>query len=70
MTSVLVFWVLMTFDTGTKQLHSQQFVSESACQEALAFVEQARGTYIMAKCLRDQARRGGPELHKQELVRP
>ena len=69
MFSVVAFWVLMTFDTGTKQLHSQQFVSESACQEALAFVEQARGTYIMAKCVRDQARRGAPESSRHE-VRP
>ena len=70
MISVLAFWVLMTFDTGTKQLHSQQFVSESACREALTFVEQARGTYIMAKCVRDEVRRGAPELARPEAVRP
>jgi hypothetical protein len=60
MLSVAVFWVLMTFDTSTKQLHSQQFVSEVACQEALDFVERARGTYMMAKCVRDPVRRSAP----------
>jgi len=65
-----MFWVLMSFDTGTKQLHSQQFVSESGCQEALNFVEQARGTYVMAKCVRDQVRRGAAEPPRQESVRP
>lgn len=70
MISVAVFWVLMTFDTSTKQLHSQQFVSETGCQEALAFVEQARGTYIMAKCVRDLARRSATESPRQEPIRP
>lgn len=55
MLATLTLWVLMTFDTSTKQLHTQQFRSEESCKEGMRFAERMRGTFIQAQCIPDRA---------------
>ena len=72
MTNILTFWVLIVVSTnGDHAMVAQQFVSERACIAAKAFVEDKRGTYVYATCIKDTADgRRSPDAPKDGGVRP
>ena len=55
-TTVLTFWVLIAIGPSQNTaMLSQQFLSQSACEEAKQYVEDHRGgsSYTSAKCIKD-----------------